>query len=214
MTDILEQWQYFVSPVYSIKKPEYLEDALSATNDSVKEFLANKSNKVDEIYPVIHAGILHDDRVTPLLDYTINTAWNILDEQGYRMQGLSTYFSEVWAQSHRKYSAMDYHVHGDCQLSAFYFLECPKDCPRFQIHDPRPGKIMMDLYEKDYSEISKATNIVSFTPEAGTLMFTNSWLPHSFTRNASKVPFKFIHMNISTRPYVGEPEYPDTAEIV
>ena len=37
MTDVLEQWQYFVSPVYSIKKPEYLEDALSATNDSIKE---------------------------------------------------------------------------------------------------------------------------------------------------------------------------------
>jgi hypothetical protein len=214
MTDVFEQWQYFVSPIYSLKKLEFLEDALSATNDSIKDFLSNKNNKVNEIYPVIHAGILHDERVAPLLDYVINTAWNILDDQGYRMQGMSTYFSEVWAQSHRKFSSMSQHVHGDCQLSAFYFLECPKDCPRFEIHDPRPGKVMMNLPERNYEEITNATNIVSFTPEAGQIIFTNSWLPHSFTRNASKAPFKFIHMNISTRPYIGEPEYPDTAEIV
>jgi hypothetical protein len=213
MTDVFEQWQYFVSPIYSLKKMEFLEDTLSATNDSIKDFLANK-NKVNEIYPVIHTSILHDERIDPLLEYVINTAWNILDDQGYRMQGLSTYFTEVWAQTHRKFSSMDQHVHGDCQMSAFYFLECPKDCPKLEIHDPRPGKVMTNLFEKDYSEITNATNIVSFTPEAGTLMFMNSWLPHSFTRNASKSQFKFIHMNISTRPYVGEPEYPDTAEIV
>jgi hypothetical protein len=88
MTDVFEQWQYFVSPIYSLKKIEFLEDTLSATNDSIKDFLANK-NKVNEIYPVIHTGILHDERIDPLLEYVINTAWNILDDQGYRMQGLS-----------------------------------------------------------------------------------------------------------------------------
>lgn len=214
MTDVLEQWHYFVSPIYSIKKPQFLSDTLSATNDSIKNFLSDKNNKVDEIYPVIHAHIGNDERIVPFLDYVINTAWNLLDNQGYNMQGMSTYFTEIWAQSHRRYSAMDYHVHGDCQLNAFYFLECPKDCPNFVIHDPRPGKVMTNLPEKDYSAVTAATNSISFIPEAGTLMFTNSWLPHSFTRNASKAPFKFIHMNISTRPYVGEPEFEPTAEIV
>jgi len=214
MTDVLNHWQYFVSSVYSIKKLEFLDDTLSATNDSIKSFLANKSNKVDEIYPAIQTNIAQDERVNPLLDYVVNTAWNILSGQGYNMQGLSTYFTEVWAQSHKKYSAMDYHVHGDCQLNAFYFLECPKDCPRFTIHDPRPGKVMMNLPEESYSVLSAASNMINFTPEAGTLMITNSWLPHSFTRNTTNTPFKFIHMNIATRPYVAAPEYPATAEII
>ncbi len=47
MTDVFEQWQYFVSPIYSLKKLDFLEDALSATNDSIKDFLSNKNNKVN-----------------------------------------------------------------------------------------------------------------------------------------------------------------------
>ena len=30
----------------------------------------------------------------------------------------------------------------------------------------------------------------------GDLFITNSWLPHSFTRNQSEQPFEFIHFNI------------------
>ena len=212
MTDILDQWQYFASPVYSIEKPEFLSDVLAASNDALRK--ARKDKKPDEIYPVTMSGFDGDERINPFWDYAINTGWNILRDQGYAMSGLETYFTEFWCQQHDKYSSMDYHLHGDCKLVAFYFLECPKDPPRLVIHDPRPGKMMSPMREADAAIISLASSAVNFAPKPGTLMYANSWLPHSFTRNPSVKPFKFIHMNIDTRPASAPVCHPPTAEII
>jgi hypothetical protein len=97
----------------------------------MKSFLADKNNKVDEIYPVVHTPISFEEKIQPLLNYTVNTAWNLLDGQGYDMQSLSTYFTEVWCQSHRKYSSMDYHMHGDCQMTAFILLSAQQIVQRW-----------------------------------------------------------------------------------
>jgi hypothetical protein len=211
MNDILDQWVYFSSPVYSIKKQEFLETARSVSNANLNA--ARKQTKINEIYPVVHADVAAEEKIRPLLDYVLNTAWNLLDGQGYVMEGMSTYFTECWAQEHHKYSSMDYHSHNDCQLIAFYFLECPKDPPKMIIHDPRNMRAS-NLRVKDGSEITHATSMINFTPEPGQLIFANAWLPHSFTRNASTKPFKFIHMNINTREYVAPPVFEATAEIV
>jgi hypothetical protein len=212
MTDILEQWQYFASPVYSIEKPEFLSDVLAASNDSLRK--VRKEKKLDDIYPVIMAGFENEDRITPFWNYAINTGWNLLRDQGYEMNGLETYFTEFWCQQHNKYSSMEYHTHGDCKLVAFYFLECPNEPPRMVIHDPRFGKAMCPLREADSNIISVASSAINFVPKPGTLMFANSWLPHSFTRNSSVKPFKFIHMNIDTRPATTSACYAPTAEII
>ena len=211
MNDILDQWQYFSTPIYSIMKPEFLDAARSVANANFKT--ERQQAKVNEIYPVVHAEVLGDEKIWPLLDYVLNTAWNLLDGQGYAMDGLTTYFTECWAQEHHKYSSMEYHSHNDCQLIAFYFLECPKDPPKMVIHDPRHMNSPR-LNLKGGSEITHATSMVNCTPEPGQLMFANAWLPHSFTRNASTKPFKFIHMNINTRVYEAPPVYPDTAVII
>ena len=210
--DTLDQWQYFSSPIYSIEKPEFLSDVLAASNDALR--MARKNNKPNEIYPVTMAVFGDEPRRAAFWDYTVNTGWNILRDQGYLMDGLETYFTEFWCQQHDKYSSMEYHLHGDCKLAAFYFLECPKEPPRLVIHDPRPGKVMSPLREADISAITYASTAVNFTPKPGTLMFANSWLPHSFTRNTSAKPFKFLHMNIDTRASSQPVCHPPTAEIV
>ena len=189
MSDTLDQWQYFTSPVYSIDKPEFLGDVLAASNDALRK--ARKDKKPDDIYPVTMSAFENEDRITAFWDYTV-----------------------FWCQQHDKYSSMEYHLHGDCKLVAFYFLECPKDPPRLVIHDPRPGKIMSPLKEADASAVSLASNAINFVPKPGTLMFANAWLPHSFTRNASAKPFKFLHMNLDTRPSTPRVCHPPTAEII
>jgi len=212
MTDVLDQWHYFVSPIYSIKKPEFLDIARTVSNESLS--LHRKSNKIDDVYPVLQIDILSDPRLTPFLEYVVNTSWNLLNDQGYDMEKFETYFTEGWCQEHHKYSSMEYHVHNDSQLVAFYFLECPKDPPRLVVHDPRPTKIMNEMVERDSTQLTMASSTINFTPEPGTLMYANSWLPHSFTRNPSSKPFKFIHMNIATRPISEKMIYPATAEII
>jgi hypothetical protein len=212
MPDTLDQWHYFASPVYSIEKPEFLSDVLAASNDALR--MARKNNKPNEIYPVTMASFDNEPRIEAFWDYAINTGWNLLRDQGYAMGELETYFTEFWCQQHDKYSSMEYHLHGDCKMVAFYFLECPKDPPRLVIHDPRQGKVMCSLREANVTDITQASTAVNFIPKPGTLIFANAWLPHSFTRNTSAKPFKFIHMNIETRPSAPRICHPPTAEIV
>ena len=115
-----------------------------------------------------------------------------------KMDNLVTYFTEMWTQEHNYLSSMETHVHGrGAQVSAFYFLDAPPKGCKLVIHDPRPGKVMINLPETDPNAITSGSHQVVFTPEPGALIFTNSWVPHSFTKNFSREPVRFVHMNLS-----------------
>ena len=102
----------------------------------------------------------------------------------------------MWTQEHYKFSGQDEHVHPNMQISGFYFLDVPKNTPKVIIHDPRPSKVFSALPEVDMTQATYASTMINFTPEPGTLLLTNSWLPHSFTKNPSEKPFRFIHFNL------------------
>ena len=197
--DVLNANIYFPTMVYTIEKPEFLE----AVNKVAEEALVEvRKNALNEIYPVHMTGNLYDKpEIIPFQYYVGGTAANILKEQGYNTDGFDTYFSEMWCQEHFKHSAMDQHVHGaGSQIVGFYFLEAPEDCSKVVFHDPRAGKPLISWAETDMSQATTASNLINFTPKPGLLMFTNAWLPHSFSRNASEKPIKFIHFNLGLRP--------------
>ena len=100
MSDILDQWHYFASPVYSIKKLEFLETVRTVSNDALR--IQRKQTKIDEIYPVVQADVANYEQLTPFHDYVVNTAWNLLRDQGYNMENRSTYFAGSWVQEHHK----------------------------------------------------------------------------------------------------------------
>jgi uncharacterized protein (TIGR02466 family) len=96
---------------------------------------------------------------------------------------------------------MEQHIHsGGVVLSGFYFLDTPDGGQMIELHDPRPGKVQASLKLKDPTQVKEANNSLFIKPESGLLVFSNSWLPHSFTRNTSSEPCKFIHFNISVKP--------------
>ena len=68
------------------------------------------------------------------------------------------------------------------------------------IHDPRPAKKFANLPEKNMALATYASTMIGFKPEPGMFFFANSWLPHSFTRNSSDEPSRFIHFNLSLMP--------------
>jgi len=59
---------------------------------------------------------------------------------------------------------------------------------------------MLDLPQVDVNQLSLASTMVNFIPEPGMLMFAPAWLAHSFNRNASKSPFRFVHFNLAVQP--------------
>lgn len=198
--DVFQPLSYFASTIYQINKAEFLEPvrAASMTNlAAVKE-----RTQQNETYPVtMSEGLMGIPELFDFEQFIAQAGWVILDSQGYNMDGYVTYVSELWCQEHRKYSGMEYHVHPHgVMLSGFYFLDTPAEGCMIDLHDPRPGKVQASLPEKDMTKITDASHQVLFKPEPGMLVISNSWLPHSFTRNASDEPCRFIHFNISIRP--------------
>jgi hypothetical protein len=198
--DVLQANLHFPTIVYTIEKPEFLEAVSKIAEEALVEIRAK--TPLNEIYPVHMTGNLFDKTdIIPFQYYVGQTAANILDEQGYNLGNFETYFSEMWCQEHFKHSAMDQHTHGaGSQIVGFYFLEAPEDCSHVVFHDPRAGKPLISWNEKDQTQATFASNMINFTPKPGLLMFSNAWLPHSFTRHASDKPIKFIHFNLGLRP--------------
>lgn len=192
----LSRSTYFCSHVYTIEKLDFLP----LMSEIAENFLrvSREKNPINEIYPVIMTeNLFTDSRAESFFSYVGNTAWNILNSEGYNMSNFSLVFSEGWVQEHHKHSLMESHVHGrGSQISGFYFLEAPENCSRVLIHDPRPGKVQINLPEANKIDATDASIMINFIPKPGMLMFLPSWMPHSFGRHASDKPLKFIHFNL------------------
>lgn len=209
----VDQFHYFATPVYITHQPQFLDVVRQVSLDSIKK--VHGKTKVDKIYPIkMSGGLLEDERIAPFAEFIGTTAWNILASQGFAMDNFSTVFTELWCQEHYQTSAMEYHAHpGGNYLVGFYFLDVPEDCPRAIIHDPRPGRVMLDLPQADMNQATLASTMINFVPEPGMMLFAPAWLPHSFGRNPSKAPFRFVHFNLTVQPNAPV-MCPSSAEII
>jgi uncharacterized protein (TIGR02466 family) len=180
-----------------IEKPEFLASARSVSDRYIKE-LKKTQPQPNSIYPLYQtANMFLDPGLSGLSSYIAQTGWNILNDQGHNMQGLTTYFLEMWCQELHKLGGQEEHVHGyGSQLVGFYFLDVPKDSSRIVIHDPRAARKQINLTETNMNNATYASTMINFQPQPGQLFFANSWLPHSFTRHANKSPLRFIHFNL------------------
>jgi uncharacterized protein (TIGR02466 family) len=197
---ILEPSALFASMVYTIKKPEFLDATMAVSDEMLAK--AKSARPMNDTYPfVMSDSMIGNERTLPLEQFIAESAWAILDNQGYRMDQFGTYVSEFWVQEHFKYSGMEQHVHPyGVAISGFYFLTAPQGGSVIELHDPRPGKVQASLPIKEQTQVRDANNMLHITPEPGLMVFSNAWLPHSFTRNSSNDPVKFIHFNVSVRP--------------
>lgn len=195
----LNEFHYFVTPIYITQQPQFLETVKEIAADSIKQ--VNGKSKPNKLYPVRMSGnMLEDERIAPFAEFVGQTSWNILASQGYAMDGFSTVFTEMWCQEHFQTSSMEHHAHGGGNfIVGFYFLDVPEGAPPAVIHDPRPARAMLNLPEADPSQATHASAMINFKPEPGMMMFAPAWLAHSFARNASKEPFRFVHFNLSVQ---------------
>lgn len=204
---------HFPCPIYLIERPDFLEVVNNVSEEAL--IATKKEQQLNEIYPVYMTGnYFGDSRLQKFTEFVGGTAWNILSEQGYAMQDKAVQFTEMWTQEHHKHSAMDAHVHGfGSQIVGFYFLETPKDCSRIVFHDPRSGKVQIDLPEQDINMATPASKMINFEPKAGLMIFANSWLMHSFTRHAADLPIKFVHFNLTViQQHINAPQ--PAAEVI
>ena len=203
---------HFPCPIYVIERSDFLEMVNVVSEEALE--VQRKERDLNEIYPLYMTGsYFADPRMVEFTEFIGATAWNILNEQGYAMQDKAVSFTEMWTQEHYKHSAMDAHVHGfGSQISGIYFLDTPKDCSHVVFHDPRAGKVQIDLPEQDMSVATPASKMINFAPKPGMMIFANSWLAHSFTRHAAELPIKFVHFNLTV---IHQPQTcPAPAEVI
>lgn len=190
---------HFACPIYLIERPDFLP----VVSEVSEEFLNTQRTEtgLNEIYPVVMSGnYFSDPRLAKFSEFVGATAWNILLEQGYAMHDKVVSFMEMWTQEHHKHSSMDQHTHGyGSQIVGFYFLEAPENSSRVVFHDPRMGKVQIDLPETDPGQATVASKMINFEPKPGLMIFANAWLAHSFTKHASEKPIKFVHFNLSVQ---------------
>ena len=188
---------FFSTLIYTIEKPEFLNSVKEVFNKHVNKFKKGKHCE----YPIMSDNLLDEESIIEFIRYASATGWNILNEQGFKMDDKYVSYESMWGQQYNKKSQMDQHVHSNnVQLVGFYFLDCPKKCPRVVIHDPRSGKNQINLQERNITEASPASSMINFEPKPGMFLFSNAWLPHSFTRHESTLPFNFIHFNLTVIP--------------
>lgn len=195
MSDDLNLELLFSSPIYFTEKPEFLDSVKEVSEEYISK--AKSEKEYNEIYPVyMTSNYFHEERIKDFVNYVGQSAWSILDAQGYDMQNFSLTFSEMWSQEHYKHSSMEQHAHPNSHVVGFYFLETPDEGSRAVFHDPRAGKIMIDLPQKDQSVATLSSQMINYTPRPGLLIFAPAWLAHSFTRHGSEEPIKFVHFNM------------------
>lgn len=191
---------HFPCPIYVVERPDFL----NVVREVSAEYLAKtrEENIENSLYPVSMSGnYANDPRLKGFAEFIGTTAWNILNDQGYAMQNFGMGFESMWTQEHHKQSSMEQHTHGfGAQIVGFYFLDVPEESSRVLFHDPRPGKVMIDLPQQDASRATASSQIVNFEAVSGRMIFSNAWLPHSFTRHASATPLRFVHFNLVAIP--------------
>lgn len=198
--DQLEEFHYFSSPVYAVKTPQFLDPMRKVSKKYLEKSKCRHKGK--NPMTLMTQDFSADPDAVDFAAYVSQTAWNILNSQGYNVDNIVTYFTEMWTQEHNFHSSMEQHIHGGgVQISAFFFLQVPENACKMVIYDPRPAKVIIGLPPKDNNAVTLASQQIVFTPEEGLLIFTNSWLPHSFTRNFNKnKAVHFVHMNLSVAP--------------
>ena len=202
--------------IYQAEIPKYLNDKdfMNVCNEHTDKAIKNTQQKIIERQKKYktdikdhglsyHSGskLYEDDRFHNFEFLIRNTARNILIDQGFDLDNYFLDYTEMWIQkfAYDGGGHQDTHVHWDNHISGFYFVECSERTSKPIFHDPRAGRMMLNLPIKDHQNLSPAMERQIIKIKPGSLLLFNSWLPHQFSVDNGIDPFRFIHFNLQAR---------------
>ena len=204
----------FQSAIYRTEAPQYLDllnlvcdpfivEAKKKTAPQIASREAKAGKDIGDIGLSYHTeNLMKQAELYQFRRFIKSTSENILDAQGYDLKDYDIKFTEMWCQEFANQGGghHDTHIHWNNHISGFYFLKCSDRTSAPLFHDPRAGKMMTQLPEKDRNIVTLATEKVLLRPKPGTVMFFNSYLPHQFAVDNGVDPFRFIHFNLQAIP--------------
>jgi hypothetical protein len=197
---------YFTTPIYFIKKEEWVNNLIKKTDKYVEEAIKNNRQYFinNKDFGITHhsSPLFYDIEFKEFINFICENAYNILNSQGFNMELYSILISELWVQEFSKEGGGHHnsHIHSNSHISGFYFLKC-SDKTSFPIfHDPRLSKKMIQLIEKDKNTLTECSEEINIKVTPGLFVFFNSYLEHQFTVDNGIESFRFIHFNLQAIP--------------
>jgi uncharacterized protein (TIGR02466 family) len=210
----LTKQNYFSSPIYHMYKPEWISDLNNLSDIEIEKAKQRDKAVFDvrnqkfgkDVGTLGHS--FHSYNLSVNQDFAFFNQYvgdrsrEILNEQGYDLSNHLLAINDCWVQELSQGGHHSPHVHSNNHISGFYYLKC-SDKTSFPIfHDPRPGKVIIDLPEKDMEKIDDSSSKIYYLPKPGDLYFFNSYLTHEYSFDFGVEPFRFIHFNIQAIPRI------------
>ena len=225
--DVFNTEVYFATPIYWIDKPEWTQALNKASDFFIKD--AKKRNEPDikkrnktfgfkGDFPWVHhsTSLINHSSFKELQNYIGASAFNLLDQQGFDLSNHTIYITELWVQEFSKEGGGHHtlHTHYNGHISGFFFLKASEKTSLPIFEDPRAGRMMNLLPQKDQSKMTMASHQVNYMAKPGRLIFFNSYLPHMYAVDCGYEPFRFIHFNCQAVPngLLGKPHQPTWLE--
>ena len=205
---------YFSSPIYFLHKDEWVKDLTKITDPYIKlaknknkKFISERNknwggDKKDHGLSHHSTTLINRPGLKKFTDWIEATTWNLLDEQGYDLSNYKIFTTELWVQEFAEAGGGHHqlHTHYNGHISGFYFLKASEKTSLPIFDDPRPGKVMNDLPQKDMNKLTPSSTQVNYSVRPGNLIIFNSYLPHQFRVDDAYEPFRFIHFNCRAIP--------------
>jgi uncharacterized protein (TIGR02466 family) len=113
--------------------------------------------------------LINDENFLEFTKFICKKSFNFLEEQGYDLSNCSLNVLDLWVQEFAKHGGGHHnpHIHPNSHVSGFYFLKCSNKTSYPIFHDPRSGRMMNLLPEKDLSKITAASSLINIKPKPG-----------------------------------------------
>jgi len=192
---------FFSSPIYTEEDISWLGSLNDFSNKYINEAIEyNKKIFINKDFGLVHCSVplTNDNFFLKFMQFIVKRSYSILDEQGYDLKDYLLVIRNLQVQEFSKEGGGNHntHVHSNSHISGFYFLKCSNKTSYPFFYDPRPGKLMNQLPEKNQKEITEASEKIPFLPKPGTFVFFNSYIGHEFVVDHGIEPFRFIHFNV------------------
>jgi len=191
---------YFKTPFFFTESENFIEPLIKATDPYIE---ASKKRHRDGFGMTFHSTKLYNDEsFEDFMKYITMLSIDFMNVQGYEVNNYTPTLNELWVQEFTKKGGGHHetHVHYNQHVSGFYFLKCSDQTSFPVFHDPRPGALMSRLDQKKRDEVSDSSPFIHCKIKPGTVIVFPGWLPHEFTLDNGKEPFRFIHWNFQFLP--------------
>ena len=190
----MNEFYYFSTSIYRKEVERLIDRTLICADtyiDRQRALNEQDSLSVDVVQTV---SLEHDPAIFDVASYFTETSVEILERQGYNTS-LYNFYPTLWAQSVVSPGYHDIHTHPQSCMAALYYLQIPENGSVPVFEDPRIGKNVSMLEPTPSENITDSTSLIHFANVIpGTMLFFNSWLPHSLSQSRTDIPTKFIHM--------------------